>query len=127
MKHEYETCTVHIASFYNSKERTHTDSHSHIDSDVCLFMYVQQLPIISLIFYFYFFTKWRFSVFALPHHNNILPDPSPIKCSYTIRPSRPQYCSLNQQSGFYNMSLAATGSHIGEILHCNYMKYSNCN
>ena len=63
----------------------HTQKHT---LRFCLFVHVQQLPIISPIFFFSL-TKCRFSVFALPHHNNISSDPSPFKSSPHRSPLSP--------------------------------------
>lgn len=105
---------------------THTCTHKHTLRS--LFIYASPA---AANHFAHFSTIWRFFLFALPHHNNILPDPSPFKCSFSIHPSRPQHCSqdcepvLNMQSGFqirksialkkWAMSgkdVAVTGSHI---------------
>lgn len=108
-----------------TQTHTHTPSHPHTDSDVCLFMRVQQLPIISLNFFL--LTKCRFSVFARPNHNNILPDPSPFTPLTPFSPSAPLpepgaehsavdfKCVIRCHRVTYNML-------IREIQHCDCAK-----
>lgn len=67
--------------------RPYTLTHVIIHRDLCLFMHGATAANHFANFF----------VFAPPHYNNILLDPSPPKCSFTFHPSHPHGRFLNSE------------------------------